>query len=283
MGKHITAERTRAAAKTAAKNVLEALGKDFMVILPDSLVSCEYMGTVEDGAPLNSLTRLKLVWKVRTELFERSVEQEVHASRVLHINSANNGARLPRACKLPLRAGVLPYVIQQRKLLPGMSKYEELMVHGLAISKEISCEQEKVFAVHGGRRQEMLKCAHVSGSIWLCHPGGVLHPNGLAQLDLTDESLAEQPRGPIYRLQGAQQGDLLQKLYAVGHFKAELVRAKMEGRSVDLKAATEKFNVDAFSWNGSPKNVFVIWSHGSSEGWAHEVSEMPYKSLRLVY
>ena len=39
MGKHITAERTRAAAKTAAKKVLEALGKDFKVVLSDSLVS----------------------------------------------------------------------------------------------------------------------------------------------------------------------------------------------------------------------------------------------------
>ena len=155
MAKKITAERIRAAAKAGAKNVVEALGKELKVVLPESLISCEYMGTVEDGAPLNSLTRLKLVWKVCTELFERSVEQEVHASRVLHINSANNGARLPRACKLPLRAGALPYAIQQRKLVPGMSKYEELKVYGLAVRRR-SCEQEQVFAVHCGRRQETL-------------------------------------------------------------------------------------------------------------------------------
>ena len=58
MAKKITAERIRAAAKAGAKNVVEALGKELKVVLPESLISCEYMGTVEDGAPLNTLTRV---------------------------------------------------------------------------------------------------------------------------------------------------------------------------------------------------------------------------------
>ena len=54
----------------------------------------------------------------------------------------------------------------------------------------------------------------------------------------------------------------------------------MEERSVDLKVACDRFNVDVFTWKGLPKNVFVIWSHGSSECRAYEVAELPYKSIR---
>ena len=54
----------------------------------------------------------------------------------------------------------------------------------------------------------------------------------------------------------------------------------MEARGIDLKAASVKFNCDAFTWNGPPKNVFVIWSHGSSDCRAYEVAELPYKSIR---
>ena len=222
-----------------------------------------------------------VLWNFHGELCEGSVEYEIHAARALHVASGKAGLKLPSVGKLPLRVAVLPSVIIQKKLIPTMSKYEQVKVHGIAIAKENTCEQEeKAFVVHGGRRQEVLQVAHVSGNAWLCHVGAILNPNGLVQLDLTDEPVPKQPRGPIYRLPDIQQGDLLQKLYAVGHFKAEAVRAKMEGRSVDLKVACDKFNVDVFTWKGLPKNVFVIWSHGSSECRAYEVAELPYKSIR---
>ena len=87
------------------------------------------------------------------------------------------------------------------------------------------------------------------------------------------------PRGPLYRLPPIQQGDLLQKLLAVGHFRAEVLRAKMEKRSVDLKRATSKFTIDVLLWAKPPKNVWAIWSQSSPEGRSYEVSEMPWKSI----
>ena len=278
----ITPERLHAAASQAARKVLEAVAKELKVAgLPQQLLSCQYLGTAEEGAPLQCLTRVKFLWNFHGELCEGSVEQEIHAARALHVASGKGGLRLPSVGKLPLRVAVLPSVIIQKKLVPGMSKYEQVKVHGLAIAKEISCEQEKAFVVHGGRRQEVLKVAHVCGNAWLCHVGAILNPNGLVELDVTDEPVPKQPRGgPTYRLPNIQQGDLLQKLYAVGHFKAEVARATMEGRSIDLKVACDKFNVDVFTWKGLPKNVFVIWSHGSSECRAYEIAELPYKSIR---
>ena len=99
------------------------------------------------------------------------------------------------------------------------------------------------------------------------------------QLDLTDEPAPKMPRGPLYRLPPIQQGDLLQKLFAVGHFRAEVLRAKMENRDVDLKRATSKFTVDVLLWAKPPKNVWAIWSQSSPEGRSYEVSEMPWKSI----
>ena len=277
----ITPERLHAAASLAARKVLEAVAKELKVAwLPQQLLSCHYVGTAEEGAPLVCLTRVKFLWNFHGELCEGSVEHEIHAARALHVASGKAGLKLPSVGKLPLRVAVLPSVIIQKKLIPTMSKYEQVKVHGLAIAKEISCEQEKAFVVHGGRRQEVLKVAHVSGNAWLCHVGAILNPNGLVQLDLTEEPVPKQPRGPIYRLPDIQQGDLLQKLYAVGHFKAEVARATMEGRSIDLQVACDKLNGDVFTWKGLPKNVFVIWSHGSSECRAYEVAELPYKSIK---
>ena len=248
--------------------------------LPQQLLSCQYLGTAEEGAPLVCLTRVKFLWNFHGELCEGSVEHEIHAARALHVASGKVGLKLPSVGKLPLRVAVLPSVIIQKKLVPGMSKYEQAKVHGIAIAKENTCEPEKAFVVLCGSRQEVLKVAHVSGSTWLCHPGGVLNPNGVVQLDLTDEPVPKQPRGPIYRLPNIQQGDVLQKLYAVGHFKAEVARATMEGRSIDLQVACDKLNGDVFTWKGLPKNVFVIWPHGSSERLTYEVAELPYKSIR---
>ena len=92
----------------------------------------------------------------------------------------------------------------------------------------------------------------------------------------------ESRAGPVYRLPRIQQGELLHKLYAVAHFKAESSRATMEGRKIDLQAASEKLDVDVFKWGRPPKNVLVIWSHrvpdeGTRE---YELAELSYKSLR---
>ena len=199
----ITPERLHAAASDAVRKVLKELK---VAGLPQQLLSCQYLGTAEEGAPLQCLTRVKFLWNFHGELCEGSVEQEIHAARALHVASGKGGLRLPALGKLPLRVAVLPSVIIQKKLVPGMSKYEQVKVHGLAIAKEISCEQEeKAFVVHGGRRQEVLKVAHVSGNAWLCHVGAILNPNGLVELDLTDEPLSKQPRGPKYRLPNIQQ------------------------------------------------------------------------------
>ena len=278
----VTVERLSEAAKAASKKILEHLAKDFgLKALPDDVATCEYLGTVEDGAPLNSLTRVKFQWTLRGELFHGSVPYETIAAKALHASVRGSGLRLPWECKVPLRVIALPPLIAQKKLVPSMSNREEVNVHGLVIPKDSCPEQETAFVVHGGHRQEFLKVAHVAGTTWLCHPGGVLNPNGLVLLDIQDGPLPKEPRGPIYRLPRTQQGELLHKLYAVAHFKAEVLRTKMEGSTVSLQTVTKNFKGDALQWGRVPKNVFVIWSHRTPKGTReYELSELPYKGIR---
>ena len=73
----------------------------------------------------------------------------------------------------------------------------------------------------------------------------------------------------------------MHKLYAVAHFKAESVRAKMEGRAVNMETATGNFKVDVCQWGRAPRNVFVIWSHRKPDGTREcELAELPYKSTQ---
>ena len=282
----ITQERLVAGGKSACKKVLDAAAKELkLTSLPeDDAVVCEYLGTVEEGAPLKSLTRVNFRWTFRGELFEGSVQQETQAAKALHSRSGGNGLRLPWEAKLPLRVTLLPSLIAKKKLVQGMVSLEDVRVHGLAVPKEFTGKQDTALVLHAGRRQEFLKVAPIAETMWLCHPGGVLSPNGLVQLDVPDGPLPKEPRGtgPVYRLPRIQQGELLHKLYAVAHFKAESLRAKIEGRKIDLQAASEKLHVDVFKWGRPPKNVLVIWSHRApDEGMRkYELAELSYKSLR---
>ena len=119
------------------------------------------------GAALTSRTRVIFEWKFRGELFEGTVRQETHVTTAVNVNAGSYGLRLPWQCKLPLRAVALQVAIEHRKLVPGMpkSKLEQVKVHGLAIPKEITSQQETAFVLHAGRRQEVLKVAHVAGAV----------------------------------------------------------------------------------------------------------------------
>ena len=281
--KVITQDRLVAGGKSACQKVVEAAAKELnLTSLPEDAVVCEYLGTVEEGAPLKSVTRVNFRWTFRGELFEGSVPQETQAAKALHAGAGGNGLRLPWEAKLPLRVTLLPSLIVERKLVQGMANLADVRVHGLAVPKEHTGEQDTALVLHAGRLQEFLKVAPIAETMWLCHPGGVLSPNGLVQLDIPDGPPPKEPRGgPIYRLPRIQQGELLHKLYAVAHFRAENLRAKMEGRAICLQTATERFKVDAMQWGHVPRNVFVIWSYRTPEGTReYELSELPYKGIR---
>ena len=165
----ISVGRLRAAAEAAASKALAAKGKVLKVDLPEGLIKCAYLGVVEEGAKLRCVTRVNFEWSAG-EL--GSVVQTIYAGKAL----LRAGFVPPWEFRLPLHIACLPLAIAMGRLLPGMSKHEEVACRGLAIPREYEAELETTVAVRGGRRQEHLKCAHVSGN----KEGGLsAHPHRL--------------------------------------------------------------------------------------------------------
>ena len=280
MVKQITRERLADAAAAFGTAALETMGKVLKTKdLSPGLVKCEYKGTVQEEEPLRTLTRITFGWEVSGAGFQGRVPQELLVTTALH----NKGASLPWELKMPLTVACLPTAIAKRRLVPAMSKHEEVECHALGIAKEHEADLETTFAVRSSRRQEYLKCAHIDGDEWLCHAGGILAITGLVPLDVSEEPQAKSARlnsGPLYRIRTVQKGEQLNKLMAFAEFSAELRRALKKERPVEMATALGKLNTDPFTWGKSPKNVFVAWSYKSPEGsLRYELSEVGYKSL----
>ena len=62
---------------------------------------------------------------------------------------------------------------------------------------------------------------------------------------------------------------------SIGHFMAEVARAKHEGREVDLATADAHFEENAMHWNAKPRNVLVRWAADGQE----RVNEVALSSI----
>ena len=280
----ITDERLIAAGVAAGQAALAGMEMQLKAKdLPHGLVKCTYLGRVEEDEPLRCLTRVKFEWKFHGELFQGTVQHTSFAAKALHAGGRKTGLSPPWAAKLPLRVVCLPTTVAQRRLLSAMLAPDEVKCHGMGLPEAGDGRPtvDTTIATRDGKRQEFLKCAHVAGRMWLCHPGGALGTNGLLQLEIPDEPEAKKPRGRFYRLPRIYPGEALDKLMALAHFKAEVLRAQLEHREPDMSEAIAKYNLDATTWSKAPKNVVLIWSCKTPEGaWQFEATEVPFKSLR---
>ena len=279
--KRITEGRLIAAGVATSKAVVVAMGTALKTVgIPDDVVKCVYKGTVQEDEPLRCLTKLRYDWILRGEGFEVVVEHTLLAAKALHC-PRGKCPRIPRQVKLPLLAACLPTAIAHRRHLPAMSKHADVMCHGLGVAKDFDGPLDKVIATVGRKRQEMLKCAHVTGDTFLCHPGGVLAFGGLAPVEVTSgEREPKLPRsGVVYRMQPVTHSEQLSKIMAVAQYRAQHLLAAHEQRQPDWAVARELFKMDPLTWE-KPRNVFVFWSYKTAEGaWHAEVTEAPFKGL----
>ena len=280
----ITDGRLTAAGVVAGQAALAGMEMELKAKdLPHGLVKCTYLGRVREDEPLRCLTRVKFEWKFLGELFQGTVQHTSFAAKALHAGGRKTGLAPPWAAKLPLRVVCLSTTVAQRRPLSAMSAHDEVKCHGMGLPEAGAGRPtaDTTIATRDGKRQEFLKCAHVAGRMWLCHPGGVLGTSGLQQLEISGEPEAKKPRGRLSRLPRIYPGEALDKLMAMAHFKAEVLRAQLEQREPDMAEAVAKFNVDATTWSKAPKNVVIIWSYKTLEGaWQLEATEVAFKSLR---
>jgi len=259
------------AASKAATRVLAAMSKQLKVSLDPSVFMIEYAGT-EDDAPLDRDARVRFTWS----LLGDHVQQVVLFHRAIR-----SGLQVPWQTKVPLLAACLPAAIASRRLLPAMQKHDEVRCHALGIPKERD-DFEIAFVSKNGRRAEVILCAHITKNTWWCHFGGAPSINALEKLEVPTGPPQKQPRlnGPVHRLQPIV-GKALHQVLAVAHFRAEVAKAELEGRLVNLDVAEDRIETNAFAWEDKkPKHLLVSWSYKTPEGpWRAEVSDANWKAL----
>ena len=123
-------------------------------------------------------------------------------------------------------------------------------------------------------------CARAAYVVWLCHPGGLLSPRDLVKVNVDAATGVKKARltAPTHRLEFMAPSEKLDKLLAIAHLRAEMAKADMEARAVDLDAAEELFNKNPLTWSCRPKEVFVLRCYKTPEGgWVPHVAEIVLK------
>ena len=281
MGKRsiITPQRLQDGADRAKKELFKRFCTALKHNGVDTKVSfdCTYKGTVQEDAPLHSTTRVIYTWRVDG----KDTEYETLACKFCH-NSIKICA--PRALKNLLVKALLPEVIVQRRLIPGMQVFEadQLQCHGIAVPRPHVETYETVYLLSQGKRVQHVKLAHIAGDEWQVHPGKILTVTDMFPATVKEESaIKEQNKtNPIAVLmQPMPQCELRSKLFAVATFRAEVARAKAEGRDIIKENAYALFDTDLDGIDHLPRQVFVLWSAITSEGRQEYVSEMMMSNL----
>ena len=271
----ITQERLARAGDDAAERAMKDMAKILKTETVEKLI-CTYLGTAEEDAPLHTRTRVKFHWKIDGI---GGVDSDNIISKVLHCDYM----AAPCTVKIPFLVACLPLAITTHRSLPAMLKYPkgDAVCRALGVARPHEADCQTTFVNVGGRRVEHLMCAHVSGETWLLHPGDILSPKDLFKSEVRQDA-AKKARltAPTQKLEPVRPSDQLNKLMAVAHFRAEIERARVAEREVDLNVADECFEKNPFEWRRAPRQAFVIWSSKSAEGgWEHRVDEANFASL----
>ena len=189
---------------------------------------------------------------------------------------------VPTELKIPLLCACLPAKIMRHRLVPAMNAHSEAECRCIAIAKQANTDVRTTFITMCGRRVEHIMCAHVADDVWLCHPGGLLSPRDLVKVNVDATTGVKKARmaAPTHRLEFMAPSEKLDKLMAIAQLRAEVARADVEARAVDLDAAEELFNKNPLTWSCRPKEVFVLWCYKTPEGgWVPQATEMVLKLL----
>ena len=241
------------------------------------VLECKYKGTKAEDAPLHTNTQVIYTWSLRGN----STDHETIACKMLH-----GAVKIcaPRVLKQRLARVLLAEVVVQRRLVPAMQAFEptQLQCHAIAVPKRHTGPYETMFMTKMGKRIEHVKLAHIAGQEWMVHPGNVLSAADMFPASVKEETpLSGKKKNPVFVPMKPlpECCELRSKLFAVAAFRAELARAKAEGREVIKEAAHALFE-DISEVARLPKQVFVMWNSTTPEGDKHEhASEVMLSSL----
>ena len=215
--------------------------------------------------------------------------RDIDVNRMLCDKTQSPQKHSPRNVRNALIWYLLPQLVTKQRSLPFLARLSpdvKIHCHALAVAKKHEGSYETVVLSNkdnGGT--EHLKLAHVSGKKWVVHPGTTMSTSLMFITAIADEpgssSQSKRPKTSskftkVDKIKPIKNEESLSKLFAVAHHIAEVERAKIEKRDIDIKVAHAFF--DKSSPETIPKQVFVLWSAASSGAEEH-VNVAPFSTL----
>ena len=255
----ITQQRLSIVAKDAVAKELKK-SEDLLKTRADpSLLTCKYIGTDSKTKKLSAKVRVLFQWRIK----DMSAVSKLNAGQVLY----GQTLVLPHCLKTPFLMATLPKAISEKKNLPFMADVQGLVeCRAIVLPKDTDDMKIKKGAVDGKESEHYL-IAKVRDDVWICLPEKAsLVPKNLVEERVVHISNVDAP---------VTNGEGMRKIYAIGHFMAEVSRAKTQGRDVDLAVADAHFEHNAMHWNTKPRNVLVRWAADGQE----RVNEVALSSI----
>ena len=254
----ITQQRLSIAAKDAVAKEVKKSEDLLKTRVDQNLLSCKYIGTDPKNKKLDAKARVQFEWRIR----DMSAVSKLNAGQVLY----GHTLVLPHSLKNPFLMVALPKAISEQKNLPFMADVQGPVVcRSIVLPKDLDDVKIKKGAAND--KAEHYLIAKVRDDVWICLP---------EKAPIAPKSLVEERVVHISNMDAPiTSGEVMRKTFAIGHFMAEVARAKHEAREVDLAVADAHFEKNAMHWNTKPRNVLVRWAANGQE----RVNEVPFSSI----
>ena len=168
---------------------------------------------------------------------------------------------------MPFLCAALPKAIGEQKSLRFMAEVKgKVTCRAIALPKPVNTVSLKKGMV--AERGTFWLLAHVKDDAWIMvSDKAPLHVQNLVEDNVTD-IVGDAVMNTNH--------EAIRKLYSIAHFQAEISRASIEKRVVNLEIADAMFETCVDKWaTAQPKNVLVRWTCESGE----RVNEIAFKSI----
>ena len=249
-------------------------------------------------------TQVVFEWRLRSPHVQGVISQALEAHRAMRMLS---GHFVPFGMKRPLVAAHLyKKLCGRQRPLPAMKApavaETKVPIYAIAMAKQITEPLRKTILKRRGGAVEAPICAHISNERSLaCVPAdpgsrSLFHFHiGRLRSVVDDENRQPTIDAATHAKPLHLPADLsaynkrpwrcLRDIVAHAHFRAEVIRARSEDRSLDIGRAMSGFDVCPFSWDAgevfNDTMVFVIWTSGEGAGLKYHSKAVTLRRLCL--
>ena len=163
------------------------------------------------------------------------------------------------------------------QLVPAMRHTGDAVCRAVAIPRQYEGKYTTTCLVQNGRTVEYMICAHIAGNTFLVHPGGKLDPHDLGRHKVKRNAKRSRSSLAPAKLGQVMPGSALNMLMAIATHRAEVERAMVERREIDVAAADALLEKNPFEWGSAPRTVLALWTCDGK----HHIDEIQFPKTRL--